>query len=385
MPGDLFDSINHLVELHAGAVWVIPLVFALAALDGFFPPLPSEAVLISLAAASATTGQPAWLPLGFAAAVGAVAGDNVAYELGRRGRLDRLAGRSRRLASALAWAGRQLDRRGTVIIVVGRYVPIGRIAVNLTAGAARYPRARFAGLTVVAGATWATYSVGVGHVAGTWVEDNPALGALCGIAFALVLGVAVERLAATVLPATRAIPAGNSGETVARHDEAMPTSGPLGEVGGALRVVRDDLSDPAVVDLLSSHAAQLRAVSPPESAHVLDVEALRHPDVTIWVARDDDGVLGVGALKRLGRRSGEVKSMRTAPHATRRGVASAILRTILDEARTLGLTRVSLETGSAEFFAPARRLYARHGFTECEPFGSYRPDPESTFMTLRLT
>lgn len=164
----------------------------------------------------------------------------------------------------------------------------------------------------------------------------------------------------------------------------MPTSGPLDEVG-ALRVVRNDLSDPAVVGLLSSHAAQLRALSPPESAHVLDVEALRHLAVTIWVARDDRGVLGVGALRRLGRTSGEIKSMRTAAHATRQGVASAILRTILDEARALGLSQVSLETGSAEFFAPARRLYARHGFTECGPFGSYRPDPESTFMTLHLT
>jgi putative acetyltransferase len=152
-----------------------------------------------------------------------------------------------------------------------------------------------------------------------------------------------------------------------------------------LSVVRGDLSDPAVIDLLSSHVAQLRAISPPESTHVLDIEALRAADVSFWVAREGKEVLGCGALKRLGHRCGEVKSMRTAAHATRRGVASAILRTILDEARALGLSQVSLETGSAEFFAPARDLYARHGFTECRPFGSYRPDPESTFLTLRLT
>ena len=76
--------------------------------------------------------------------------------------------------------------------------------------------------------------------------------------------------------------------------------------------------------------------------------------------------------------------MRTASHATRRGIGAAILQVMLADARALGLSEVNLETGSVEFFAPARRLYARHGFTECGPFGSYLPDPASTFMTLRL-
>lgn len=149
--------------------------------------------------------------------------------------------------------------------------------------------------------------------------------------------------------------------------------------------MRDDLSDPAVIALLDGHVAQLRSVSPPESTHVLDVNALRAPNVALWVARDGDEVLGCGALKRLGRRCGEIKSMRTASHATRRGIGAAVLQMLLADARAGGLSKVSLETGSADFFAPARRLYAWHGFTECGPFGSYRPDPESTFMTLRLT
>ena len=126
-------------------------------------------------------------------------------------------------------------------------------------------------------------------------------------------------------------------------------------------------------------------MSPPESTHALDVNGLRAPNVTFWTARDRDAVLGCGALKRLGRRRGEIKSMRTASHATRRGVGTAILHAILADAGVLGLREISLETGSAEFFAPARRLYARHGFTECRPFGSYLPDPASTFMTLQLT
>ncbi|WP_330475361.1 GNAT family N-acetyltransferase [Terrabacter sp. C0L_2] len=151
-----------------------------------------------------------------------------------------------------------------------------------------------------------------------------------------------------------------------------------------MRITVDDLTDPAVIDLLHGHVAQLRSMSPPESTHALDLDGLRAPGVTLWVARDGDAVLGCGALAEAGPGHGEVKSMRTAPDAQRRGVARAVLGEILAEARRRGLARVSLETGSDDFFAPARALYAAHGFTECEPFGGYRPDPLSTFMTLEL-
>lgn len=151
-----------------------------------------------------------------------------------------------------------------------------------------------------------------------------------------------------------------------------------------MRITVDDLTDPAVIDLLEGHVSQLRSMSPPESTHALDLDGLRAPGVTLWVARDGDTVLGCGALAEVGPGHGEVKSMRTAPDAQRRGVARAVLAEILAEARHRGLARVSLETGSDDFFAPARALYAAHGFTECEPFGSYRPDPLSTFLTLEL-
>jgi putative acetyltransferase len=150
-------------------------------------------------------------------------------------------------------------------------------------------------------------------------------------------------------------------------------------------VARDDLTDPAVVALLDGHVAELRSISPPESSHALDLEGLRAPGVTVWAARDADGtVLGCGALALLDAGHGEVKSMRTSPQAQRRGVARAVLEAVMDEARRLGLSRLSLETGSADFFAPARALYAAHGFTECGPFGGYRLDPHSTFMTREL-
>lgn len=151
-----------------------------------------------------------------------------------------------------------------------------------------------------------------------------------------------------------------------------------------MRITLDDLTDPAVIALLDGHVAQLRSISPPECSHALDLDGLRAPGVTFWVARDGDEVLGCGALTEVAPGHGEVKSMRTAPTAQRRGVARAVLAEILAEARRRGLSRLSLETGSADFFAPARALYAAHGFAECEPFGTYRSDPHSTFMTLSL-
>ena len=106
--------------------------------------------------------------------------------------------------------------------------------------------------------------------------------------------------------------------------------------------------------------------------------------MTFWSAWDGDTVAGVGALKQLCPDHGEVKSMHTAEALRGRGVGSAILRHIIAAARARGMSRLSLETGSSPYFAPARALYARHGFVECPPFGDYGPDPNSVFMTLAL-
>lgn len=154
-----------------------------------------------------------------------------------------------------------------------------------------------------------------------------------------------------------------------------------------LRIDLDDLTDPAVVALLEEHVAELRSISPPESTHALDLEALRAPGVDVWVARDAEAPgapLGCVALTLVEPGHGELKSMRTAASATGRGVATALLRHVLEEAHVRGLVRVSLETGVEDFFAPARRLYLRHGFAACPPFGRYRPDPLSVFLSLPL-
>jgi len=146
----------------------------------------------------------------------------------------------------------------------------------------------------------------------------------------------------------------------------------------------DDLTGSAVIDLLREHLQGVAQHSPPESIHALDVEALRQPGISFWTAWQDGELLGCGALKRLDAQHAEIKSMRTASRHLRKGVAAALLRHILDEARRRGYRRLSLETGSAAAFAPARRLYASFGFASCGPFADYLADPYSVFMSRAL-
>lgn len=121
--------------------------------------------------------------------------------------------------------------------------------------------------------------------------------------------------------------------------------------------------------------------SPPESIHALDIEALRKPEITFWTAWENEELLGCGALKELNARHGEIKSMRTASAHLRKGVATNVLKQICEEAQRRRYSRLSLETGSAKAFEPAHRLYAKFGFTKCEPFGEYIEDRHSVFMT----
>ncbi len=151
-----------------------------------------------------------------------------------------------------------------------------------------------------------------------------------------------------------------------------------------LDVRADDLSGAATRALIAAHHADMRATSPIESCHVLDVDALREPGVRFWSAWSDDRLAGIGALKDLGDGSGEIKSMRVDDAFRGTGVGRAVLTRILDDARERGMTRLWLETGSQASFAPARGLYASAGFELCEPFGDYRPDRHSVFMTMAL-
>ena len=151
-----------------------------------------------------------------------------------------------------------------------------------------------------------------------------------------------------------------------------------------MRVVRADLDDPAVLELLRTHAHLARAQTAPGSAHALDEAALRSEDIEVWTIRDGQSLLGIGALQRLSPEHGEIKSMHTVSGARRRGVGSLMLMHIVGAARASGMARLSLETGSWDYFLPARALYRRHGFIECGPFAKYVPDVNSVFMSLDL-
>lgn len=135
-----------------------------------------------------------------------------------------------------------------------------------------------------------------------------------------------------------------------------------------MKIRRDDLTGPEIRALLEEHLRSMRSISPPQSAHALDLEALRKPGISFWTVWSGDRLLGCAALKALGPAHGEVKSMRTATAHRRRGVARAMLTYIIDEAHNRGYSRLSLESGSQREFEPARRLYESFGFSYCPPF-----------------
>jgi putative acetyltransferase len=151
-----------------------------------------------------------------------------------------------------------------------------------------------------------------------------------------------------------------------------------------MKIVVDDLSGPEIRALLREHVDEMRSISPPGSVHALDLAGLLKPEITFWSVHDTDGLVGCGALKELDPSTAELKSMRTARGATRRGVASTLLTHIIGEARRRRYDRLYLETGAEDFFAPARTLYAGFGFEPCEPFAGYTHDPNSVYLTKVL-
>lgn len=152
-----------------------------------------------------------------------------------------------------------------------------------------------------------------------------------------------------------------------------------------LRILRDEeLLDPRIAAFLEEHLADMRRISPPESVHALDLDALRQPGIRFWTGWLGDTLVASAAIKRLDDEHAELKSMRTTAALRGQGIAARMLAHAVAEARTQSHIRLSLETGSQPFFAPARALYAKHGFEDCDPFGSYGPDPNSHFMTRLL-
>ena len=193
----VLDGINDLALDLAGSPWIYVIVLAFVAIDAFFPPVPSESVIVALAAISVSSGEPNLVLLAVVSIAGALIGDNTAYGIGRRLGTDRFAVLRRpRSVRLIQRAQEELDKRAATLILTARYVPVGRVAVNVTAGATRFPYRRFLPLAVLAATSWAVYSVVIGVVAGSWVEDNPLLGAGVAVVIAMIAGVAVDQLLA---------------------------------------------------------------------------------------------------------------------------------------------------------------------------------------------
>ncbi len=152
-----------------------------------------------------------------------------------------------------------------------------------------------------------------------------------------------------------------------------------------INIVIDDLTGPEIHALLEEHLQNMHALSPAESVHALDLEQLRNPDITFWTIWDGPLLLGCGALKELNSKHGEVKSMRTSAAHRGKGAGRAILSHIIDVARSRSYERLSLETGTHDAFIPAHTLYKSAGFDYCSPFGPYREDHNSVFMTKLLS
>lgn len=149
-------------------------------------------------------------------------------------------------------------------------------------------------------------------------------------------------------------------------------------------VTVDDPRSPDVMALLDRHLEFAHSVTPPDDVHALDLEGLTDPRVTFFSLREGGVLLGIGAIKQLDDSHFELKSIHTTQEARGRGVGRTVVGHLIDTVRERGATRVSLETGSMEEFAPSRALYAGLGFVESGPFDTYSPSRASTFMTLYL-
>ncbi|MGH1422123.1 MAG: GNAT family N-acetyltransferase [Hyphomonas sp.] len=152
----------------------------------------------------------------------------------------------------------------------------------------------------------------------------------------------------------------------------------------AVEIRIDDLNGPEIAALLQTHAELMLSQSPAESCHFLPIDGLRDPAVTMWSQWEGEALLGCGALKDIGNGQGEIKSMHTRAAERGRGLGEQMLMHVMAEARARGMTALYLETGAPEGFIPARRLYEKHGFALCGPFGDYTLDPMSVFMSRAL-
>ncbi|WP_418277841.1 DedA family protein [Isoptericola jiangsuensis] len=197
----MLDMVEAWILDVAASLWIYPAMFASAFIDGFFPPIPSESVLVTLVISAQATGVPwIWL-IAPIAGIGAWLGDQVAYVLGRKLGTERIGMlRSRRGRKAVSWARRALSRRGAVFIIAARYIPVGRVAVNMTAGAVGYPQRRFMTFSGIAAVLWVAYSTAIGLVAAEVLGHNTLLAMVVGVIGGGLLGLVVDRVVQIFTP-----------------------------------------------------------------------------------------------------------------------------------------------------------------------------------------
>jgi len=189
------EFLNQMLEHAAGQPWIYPVLLVFFFIDGFATILPSETAIVGLSALSLHNGEPNLWILGGTALVGAMAGDNMAYMLGRKIGLNRWKWMRRpKVQKMFAWAQYELDKRGAVLIFTARYIPWGRVAVNYVAGQTGFRHRTFFFLDAFACVTWVCYSIGIGILAGQWVHNNPLLGVGIAVAFAVILGIVVDHV-----------------------------------------------------------------------------------------------------------------------------------------------------------------------------------------------
>jgi membrane protein DedA with SNARE-associated domain len=191
------DALNDLILHAVQSAWLLPVLFAVTVIDGFFPPVPSETVLVAAAAVAVSSGGADLLVLGAIAALGAAIGDNVAFLIGRRVGTTRARWMRRpRVAGAFERARVALEQRSAALILGARYIPVGRVAVNMSAGALGFPWRRFLPLSLLAGISWSALSLAIGMLAGSWLADQPLWSAALGVVLALGIGLAIDRATA---------------------------------------------------------------------------------------------------------------------------------------------------------------------------------------------
>ena len=152
-----------------------------------------------------------------------------------------------------------------------------------------------------------------------------------------------------------------------------------------MKSIEGNFDNSEVLELLNKHFIELRSVSPVESTHVLDIEGLKDQNIKFWSLWEGNLLMGCGALKLLNKEHGEFKSIRVEDRFRKKDNGIKILKHLIFEAKKLNIKRISVETGTGDFFTPARKLFNKCGFKLCKPFAHYKEDPNSCYMSMRIS